>query len=153
MFRRNNTFGRYHMNKANCSNAGRNAFDRIQQHFCNSTEGFGFIKDRRNNVAANILENDLYYQVQVFAAGRKKDQFKVAIANQILTISSMAQELDGDLKIVYQETDCGAFERSFQLEDEILLDGIHASYEDGVLTVILKKDPAKQEADVEVAIS
>ncbi|GAA4133735.1 hypothetical protein GCM10022216_06050 [Sphingobacterium kyonggiense] len=111
------------------------------------------MKDRRNNVAANILENDLYYQVQVFAAGRKKDQFKVAIANQILTISSTAQELDGDLKIVYQETDCGAFERSFQLEDEILLDGIHASYEDGVLTVILKKDPAKQEADVEVAIS
>jgi HSP20 family protein len=45
-----------------------------------------------------------------------------------------------------------AFEREFQLNEQVLTDNVHASFEDGVLTVILPKDLEKVIRPQEVAI-
>ncbi|WP_232047162.1 Hsp20 family protein [Sphingobacterium daejeonense] len=54
---------------------------------------------------------------------------------------------------MYQEQQLGAFERAFHLQDEIIIENVHASFEDGVLTVILQKDPSKIKYPQEVPVS
>jgi len=134
-----------------CRSNFKRKFDRFQSQFFN--DGNPFNRGQKSNIPVNIAENDELYQVQVFAAGRKKEQFHVNITDQVLTISCKATELESGLKYIYQEQHLGEFERAFQLQDEILLDNVHASFEDGILTVILQKDPSKIKQAQEVQVS
>ena len=129
----------------------RRKFSRLQNHLFQ--EGSPFNRGHKTNIPVNIAENEEFYQVQVFAAGRKKEQFQVNITDQLLKISCKAAELEPGLKYIYQEQQLGEFERAFQLQDEVLLDNVHASFEDGILTVILQKDPSKVKPAQEVHVS
>ncbi|MBV2225608.1 MULTISPECIES: Hsp20/alpha crystallin family protein [Sphingobacterium] len=134
-----------------CRSNFKRKFDRFQNHFFN--EGNPFNRSQKANIPVNIAENEELYQVQVYAAGRKKEQFQVNITDQVLTITCKAAELEPGLKYIYQEQQLGEFERAFQLQDEILLGNVHASFEDGILTVILQKDPSKIKPAQEVQVS
>lgn len=134
-----------------CRSHFRRKFSRLQNHLFQ--EGSPFNRGNKTNIPVNIAENEEFYQVQVFAAGRKKEQFQVNITDQLLKISCKAAELEPGLKYIYQEQQLGEFERAFQLQDEVLLDNVHASFEDGILTVILQKDPSKDKPAQEVHVS
>src|SRR5690606_15424185 len=99
-------------------------------------EGSGFGKGNQPYIPVNISENNDFYQVQVYAAGREKNQFQVNITDQILTIKGKESEPEPGIKYIYQEQQLDAFERAFHLKDEILIENVHASFEDGILTVI-----------------
>jgi len=90
--------------------------------------------------------------VQLFAAGRKKEQFQVSINDGILKISCTENTQDNAIDYIYKEQDGLAFEREFQLNEQVLTDNVHASFEDGVLTVILPKDLEKVKRPQEVVI-
>lgn len=137
----------------NCRGDFRRKFEKLQYHLFNESTPFGNRGQNKTYIPVNIAENDEFYQVQVFAAGRKKDQFQVNITEQVLTISCKAGELEPGLKYIYQEQQVDAFNRAFQLQDQVLIDNVHASYEEGVLTVILQKDPDKTPVGQEVLVS
>jgi len=122
-----------------CKRNFKQNFDKFQQHFfadnSTSTES-----NNRVQVPVNIMENDESYQLQLFAAGRLKEDFKISIDKQILTISGLAQQVDGAATYIHQEQPNASFERAFQLQDDVLTEGVHASYDDGVLKIILQKD-------------
>ncbi len=130
-----------------CRNHFKRKFDRLQQRL------FQYDNRASSIHPVNIAENEEFYQVQLFAAGKRKDQFQVRIQNQVLTISCTASELEPGMKYIYQEQPASAFERAFQLQDQVLVENVHASYEDGVLTVILQKDPAMAKPEYQVAVS
>jgi len=134
-----------------CRGNFKRKFERLQNHLFNEAGPFG--RENQANIPVNIAENDEFYQVQVFAAGRKKEQFQVNITDQVLTISGKEAELETGIKFIYQEQQVGPFERKFQLQDEVIIDNVHASFEDGVLTVILKKDPSKVKPAYQVEVS
>ncbi len=90
--------------------------------------------------------------MQLFAAGRKKEQFQVSINDGILKISCTENTQDNAIDYIYKEQDGLAFEREFQLNEQVLTDNVHASFEDGVLTVILPKDLEKVKRPQEVVI-
>lgn len=99
--------------------------------------------------AVNIIENGNDYKLTLAAPGLKKDDFKIDINGNLLTISSEAEENkeEKDENYTRKEYNYSSFSRSFTLPDEVLKDKIEASYENGVLSVVLpKKEEAKKAA-------
>jgi len=98
-----------------------------------------------NIPAVNITENQNDYQVSLAVPGMKKDDFKIDVEGNMLTISSEKEEnkAEKDKKFTRKEYNYSCFSRSFTLPEEINKEQIEASYEDGVLKIVL---PRKEEA-------
>ncbi|HEX6914901.1 MAG TPA: Hsp20/alpha crystallin family protein [Chitinophagaceae bacterium] len=99
--------------------------------------------------AVNIRENTDEYVVEMAAPGMKKEDFKVQLDGNMLTISSEKQqeheEKDGE-RYTRREFSYQSFNRSFQLPKDVVdADQIRASYHDGVLQLMIpKKEEARQ---------
>jgi HSP20 family protein len=89
--------------------------------------------------AVNITEIDKQYNVSVAAPGMKKDDFKIDLEGDILTISAEKEESKEDKKYNRREYNYSSFSRSFTLPEEVKRDKIEAKYEDGVLNLVLPK--------------
>lgn len=150
MFKRDNYNSGYSNHNKFCGKHFKDRFEKFQQHFF---EGEPMQSGRRQQFfPVNIVENQEFFEVQLFAAGRKKEQFQVSIQEGILKISCTANRQDNAIDYIYKENDGLAFEREFQLNEHVLTDNVHASFEDGVLTVILPKDLEKVARPQEVVI-
>jgi len=148
MFKRDNYSRGYSNHNKFCGQHFKDRFEKFQQHFFEGehrSEGQQF-------VPANIAENSEFYEVQLFAAGRKKEQFQVSINDGILKISCTENTQDDGIDYIYKEHEGLSFEREFQLNEQVLTDNVHASFEDGVLTVILPKNLEKVKRPQEVVI-
>ncbi|WP_312790300.1 Hsp20/alpha crystallin family protein [Sphingobacterium sp.] len=148
MFKRDNYSRGYSNHNKFCGQHFKDRFEKFQQHFFEGehrSEGQQF-------VPANIAENSEFYEVQLFAAGRKKEQFQVSINDGILKISCTENTQDDGIDYIYKEYEGLPFEREFQLNEQVLTDNVHASFEEGVLTVILPKDLEKVKRPQEVVI-
>ena len=107
----------------------------------------GFFGKPQAVPAVNITDNKDDYKVSVAAPGLKKNDFKIDLEGNMLTISSEKEENkeEKDARYTRKEYSYSAFRRSFALPEEVNQDKIEASYEDGVLKVVLpKKDEAKK---------
>ena len=101
--------------------------------------------------AVNIRETGANFEVEMAAPGMKKDDFKVELENNELRISSERRsetENKKDERYTRREFSYQSFQRSFMLPQNVVdVDHIHASYEDGVLRLVIpKKEEAKQKA-------
>jgi HSP20 family protein len=107
----------------------------------------GFPSKRINVPAVNITERKDDYLVSMAAPGLKKEDFKIDVEGNMLTISSENEEENEETeeKFTRQEYSYSSFERSFTLPDEVNKDRIDAHYQDGVLKIVLpKKEEAKK---------
>lgn len=100
--------------------------------------------------AANVKETNDSFVVEIAAPGMKKEDFKVELDQQVLTISSEIKEEheseNKEEKFTRKEFSYQAFQRSFNLPDSIDSQKIKAGYENGVLKVELpKKEEAKEQ--------
>lgn len=95
--------------------------------------------------AVNIIELKDEYQVSVAAPGLKKDDFKIDVEGNMLTISSEREESkeEKNRKFTRKEYSYSSFSRCFTLPGEIKKEKIEARYEDGILKISL---PRKEEA-------
>ncbi len=99
--------------------------------------------------AVNIKETAEGYEVEMAAPGMTKDDFKVELDGNTLTISSEKQdqqEESENSRFVRREFSYQSFQRTFQLHKEVVdMDKIQAKYENGVLRLLIpKKEEAKQ---------
>lgn len=105
-----------------------------------------------NVPAVNITEEKNEYMVALAAPGMKKDDFRIDMEGNMLTISSEKEETkeEKDKKFTRKEYNFSSFSRSFTLPDEVDKQKIEAKYEEGVLKIRLpfneevKKPFAKQ---------
>lgn len=95
-----------------------------------------------NIPAVNITENKDEYQVSLAVSGMKKEDFKIAVDGNMLTISSEKEENkeEKDKKFTRKEYNYSSFSRSFTLPEEIKKEKIEAKYEDGVLKISLPRN-------------
>lgn len=96
--------------------------------------------------AVNIKESKDDFVVEVAAPGMRKEDFKVELNNNVLTISSerKQEETDNNEKYSRREFSYQAFSRSFTLPEIVEADKIKARYKDGVLNLTIpKKEEAK----------
>lgn len=94
--------------------------------------------------AVNITEQKDKYLVSMAAPGLKKEDFKIDIDGNMLTISSEKEENKEEKEdnFTRKEYNYSSFSRTFTLPEEINQEKIDAKYEDGVLRISL---PRKQE--------
>ena len=99
----------------------------------------------------NISKNESGYKVEVIAPGFNKEEFKINLEKDLLTISveKKAEEQKNDEKQIRREYQYLSFKRSFTLDEKIDTEKIEAKYENGVLTLNLwnkeeVKTPTKQ---------
>lgn len=104
--------------------------------------------------AVNIAENDGRYNVSLAAPGMKKDDFKINLDGNLLTISAEKEETkeEKDKRYNRREYNYSSFSRSFTLPEEIKRDKIEAKYEDGVLNVMLPKNETAKAAPKNITI-
>ena len=95
--------------------------------------------------AVNITEEKNQYLVSLAAPGLKKEDFKINVDGNVLTISSEKEQTseEKDKKFSRKEYSYSSFSRSFTLPKEINQEKIEAKYEDGVLKISL---PGNEEA-------
>lgn len=106
--------------------------------------------------AANIVEMDNEYVVELAVPGLEKKDFKVDIDNNILEIKVEKEEESKEKKDRYtrREYNYEAFYRSFNLPDSVKADSIKAEYKNGLLQVHLPKlAEAKKKTVKEIAVS
>jgi HSP20 family protein len=115
-----------------------------------------FFGKRFSDPAANIIENKDSFQLEIAAPGMIKDDFKINLENNILTISVEVEDQKREEGKNYSRKEFyyGSFSRSFTLPKTIDLENIKADYESGILKISLpKKEEAKVEVKKEIRIS
>ena len=108
--------------------------------------------------AVNIRETDDNYVVEMAAPGMKKEDFKIELDNNVLTISAEKteeHEENGKEKYSRKEFSYQSFQRSFNLPKEVVdEEKIEAHYKDGVLHLTIpKKEEAKQRPPRKIQIA
>jgi HSP20 family protein len=108
--------------------------------------------------AVNIKETPDSYEVEVAAPGLAREDFKVELDGNQLTISSeksFQKEDKGDERYSRKEFSYQSFQRSFNLQKEVVdIDKIKAKYENGLLHLLIpKKEEAKQKPPRLIQIS
>jgi len=91
--------------------------------------------------SVNITEQKNEYLVSLAAPGLKKENFKINVDGNMLTISSEKEENkeEKDKKFTRKEYSYSSFSRCFTLPEEINQAKIEAKYEDGVLKISLPR--------------
>jgi HSP20 family protein len=96
--------------------------------------------------AANISETADHYHVELAAPGLSKEDFKLNLERDVLSISVEQTQQTGQQERTFnkREFSYSSFVRSFTLPDTANQEGISAKYENGVLSIdIPKKEEAK----------
>lgn len=106
--------------------------------------------------SVNITENHNHYNVALAAPGLKKEDFKIDVEGNMLTISSEKEEKKEEKEDRYtrKEYSYSSFSRSFTLPDDVKEEAIEASYENGVLNLKLprKENSKKTSASKRIAV-
>ncbi|WP_247232406.1 Hsp20/alpha crystallin family protein [Telluribacter sp. SYSU D00476] len=119
-------------------------------------EGF-FGKDSMNELfapayngtspAVNVIEHTEGYRIEVAAPGMQKEDFKLDLNNNKLTISAQREQKEEkeNMKYTRREFKYASFQRTFTLPATIDSERIEATYTDGILSIEL---PKREEAKV-----
>lgn len=107
--------------------------------------------------ATNVKETNNAYHIELAAPGLSKDDFKLSVEKNVLTISASKKEeknTEDNGKFTRREFNYTSFTRSFNLPENVNTESIEASYLNGVLSVnIPKKEAAKEKAVREIKIA
>jgi HSP20 family protein len=112
-------------------------------------------EDLRQATPVNIRETEKEYLLDVVAPGLNKEDFKISLENNLLTVSVEKKEetvSEGE-KFIRREFQFQGFKRSFSLDEKINADGISAQYVNGVLTLNLPKKEEVKPATKQISIS
>lgn len=108
--------------------------------------------------AVNIKETAENYEVEVAAPGMTKEDFKVELNGNDLTISSeranQNEKTEGE-RYTRREFSYQSFQRTFTLQKDVVdIDKIEAKYENGLLHLLIpKKEEAKKKPPRLIQIS
>ena len=135
---------------------GRYPFPHLSTWFDNFVEN----EFPKGNFGASALVNTKetkdHYSIEVAAPGYQREQFKIEVVEQSLTISGEAttqDEQEGD-KWTRREYQFSNFKRSFSLPKTVNAEKITAEYREGILYVTLPKmEEAKGRERIEVKVS
>jgi len=96
--------------------------------------------------STDVVENDHAYEIHMAIPGMKKEDFKLDIKDKTLVISGERKWKEEKKEQNYHrvETQYGSFSRSFNLPENVNIEKIAASYNDGILEIELPKDAKKE---------
>jgi len=129
------------------SNVYPGLFDRFFDNDLFDWSNRNFSNTNTSLPAVNIKEDSNSFEVELAAPGLVKDDFKIELNNNTLTILSekkIEKETKDEQRFTQREFSYQSFSRSFTLPQTVDGDKITAKYENGLLRVnIPKKEEAK----------
>jgi len=102
--------------------------------------------------AVDIAEHKDEYSVKLELPGVSKDDVKITLENNVLTVSGEKKKESKSSTFHRIERSYGAFQRSFTLPSTVKADRIDASYADGILTIVLPKAEEAKPKQIEVKV-
>ncbi|SDA61917.1 Molecular chaperone IbpA, HSP20 family [Butyrivibrio sp. INlla18] len=119
---------------------------------CDNTASDKQFQSMTGLMKTDVIEKDDSYQLEAELPGFNKEDIKIDLKNDVLTISASHSEnkddKDNNGKYIRRERRSSSFQRSFRV-DGLKPEDIIAQYRNGVLTVSLPKKeaiPEKEEA-------
>ncbi len=115
--------------------------------------------DEKMHVPVNIKEDDKGYKISVVAPGLKKEDIKINLEKDVMTISyeqKKQEATDTDVdnsKMLRNEYKFKSFKRSFTLNDKIATTGIEAKYTNGILDISLPKKEMTEPESQTISVS
>lgn len=105
--------------------------------------------------AVNIKETETQYSVELAAPGLKKEDFKISLDKDVLSISAELTSESNDEQNGHtrREFSYNSFKRSFTLPEKANKEEIKAAYENGILTLSIPKVTQKAETSRLIEIS
>ncbi|MAO10204.1 MAG: molecular chaperone Hsp20 [Flavobacteriaceae bacterium] len=101
--------------------------------------------------AVNIQEKNTNFVIELAVPGLSKENFNIEVDNNILKVSAEVTSgneentTENETKFTRKEFNYNGFKRSFTLPENINVENVNASYENGVLEITL---PKKEEEKV-----
>jgi len=104
--------------------------------------------------AADIVENKDGFMVTAELPGLKKEEIKVTVQNNVLTISGeKKKELESQNDMAHKlERSYGSFSRTFELPAVVDASRINAEFKDGVLKVELPKIEEAKPKEIAIGV-
>jgi len=121
-------------------------FDMMNNMF-NDFWGTGL--ETKSNMRCDVIEEDNDYKLLANLPGFNKDEIDISLKEDVLKVSATHKTNEDEEKKNYirRERTTTSYERSFRVENVGPQD-IKASYENGVLTVVIpKKEPVEPKAE------
>lgn len=106
----------------------------------------------------NISETKDNYELEFNVPGRKKEDFKITVDKNILSVSfekpqeNKEENKEEGKQFIKKEFAAKSFKRSFTLDEKINLDDINAKYESGILYLTLPKKEEVKVLPKEIAV-
>ncbi|MBI1767387.1 MAG: Hsp20/alpha crystallin family protein [Bacteroidetes bacterium] len=93
----------------------------------------------------DVIENESSYEVHLAVPGVNKEDFKVEVNDNFLTVSGERKFTNEKKEKNYHsvETQYGSFSRSFTLPENVDGTKINAKYNNGILELVIPKDEKK----------
>lgn len=104
--------------------------------------------------AVDIVEREDSFVIEAELPGMKKDDIKISLANDILTIQGEKKSEREEKKENYHRTErtYGKFSRSFSLPGNIKSDKVEAEFSNGVLRITVPKSEEAKPKQIEVKV-
>ncbi len=129
----------------------KNNFNKILNELAH--DFFSELKPMSVRPLANIVEGNDDYKIQWSLPGLAKKDLQIKIENNLLTVQSVKEVSEGEIKYVRKEFDYSKFKRTFKLPKTVNPEGISAKMEKGILLLTLpKKEEAKEQPPREINI-
>lgn len=119
------------------------SFNRLIERFFNESNGrsggsaYSFVPK------VDIIENEKAFEILLAVPGMNKEDFKIDLKDNRLTISGERKFGRDEKHFRSIETQYGAFRREFILPENVDGEKIQARYSDGILELVLPKDEKK----------
>jgi HSP20 family protein len=104
--------------------------------------------------AVDVIETNQGYEITAELAGMDEKNVEVKVADGVLTIKGEKPEEKEEKGKDYHlsERSFGSFQRAFRVPDNVDTDKINASFNKGVLTVMLPKSAEAQKAEKKIEV-
>jgi HSP20 family protein len=105
--------------------------------------------------AVNVKETDKAYEINLAAPGLEKNDFKIDLNGNMITISAEKEKTEEEKEdgFTRKEYNFNSFSRSFTLPEDTVADKIDANYVNGELRLSLpKKEGAKKSFHQKISV-
>jgi HSP20 family protein len=105
--------------------------------------------------SVNVTENEQEYHLEYLVPGFKKEEIKVALEQNVLTVKAekKTESTEENKRYTRKEFSFSSFKRSFTLPENIDMDKMVAKHEHGILNITIpKKVEEKNTASKEIEI-
>ena len=127
-------------------------FDEVFNDFFGGSPVTGSLLNK--GAAVNIREDKTAYHLEFAAPGFEKEEFKIDLENQVLTVSAekKSENKEESKQYTRREYVYAAFKRSFNLPESVNEEAIKAEYKNGILHVSIPKKEEENKQKREITI-